>query len=263
MNGGACTAVLGNGPSVASILPGRLCADDTIIRVNSFFVEDHLHAGARVDLAFLGGDPRAAPFVAAGLARARAYRVAAWATDDPRVARSGTRHLAAPRLTLPPLPAALAADIDSLIAASGRRPTSGVRAILAAVALGATDLLLAGLDLYASPDRYAFAPGPRMRALMRADYARPAPDPAQHLPDLDLRVIARLAAHPGLTLRLAASSPALSEILDTAPDRGGPASLSAGPNPGPRDWPAWAGPMPLAGLAALRRIRGWQRVLTG
>jgi hypothetical protein len=260
---GACTAVLGNGPSVAGLLPGRLRTDDRIVRVNSFFVEHVLHTGTQVDLAFIGGDPRAAPFVAAGLARARVYRVAAWATDDPRVARSCDWHLTIPRLVLPPLPAALAADVDGLIAVSGRRPTSGVRATLAAVALGARDILIAGLDLYATSDRYVFAPGPRMQALMQADYTRRAPDPARHLPDLDRRILARLAADPALILHLAAPTPALSGILDTAPDRGGPASLSAGPNPGPRDWPAWAGPVPLAGLAALRRLRGWQRRLTG
>ena len=263
MIGGIAAVVLGNGPSAADILPGRIRADDGIVRVNSFFVEPVLFAGARVDLAFIGGDPRAAPFVAAGLSQARAYQVGAWATDDPKVAQSCARRLAAPGLVLPALPVALAGDIDSLIAACRRLPTSGVRATLAAVALGAREILIAGLDLYATPDRYVFAPGPRMRALMQDDYACPAPDPALHLPDLDRRILARLADDPALTLRLAAPTAALSGILDVAPDRGGPASLSAGPNPGPLDWPAWAGPVPLAGLAALRRIRGWQRRMAG
>jgi hypothetical protein len=263
MIGASGTAVLGNGPSIAGLLPGRLRTDDAIVRVNSFYVEDRLHAGSRVDLAFIGGDPRAAPFVAAGLTRARSYRVAAWATDDPRIARNCAGLLAPPQCTLPALAPELERDITTLVATAGRRPTSGVRAVLAAVALGATDIVIAGLDLYATADRYAFAPGPRMRALMGPDYARPDADLAQHLPDLDRRILVRLAGHPGLALRLAAPTRALSGILDAAPDRGGPASLCAGRNDGPRDWPAWAGHLPLAGIATARRLRAWKRQLTG
>jgi hypothetical protein len=256
-------AVLGNGPSGAALRPGRLRTDDAIVRVNSFFAEPRLRAGPRVDLAFLGGDPRAAPFVACGIARSRAHDLRAWASDDPRAARAATRHLAAPQLVLPPLPPSLAADLRALVAAAGLRPTSGTRAVLAAVALGARDVVIAGIDLYAGTTRYAFTPGPRMAALMDADYAAAAPSPAQHAPDLDRRILARVATEPGLTLRLAAPSPALDDVLDPAPDRGGPASLDAGPNPGPHDWPAWAGPVPLAGLVALRRLRRWQRTRLG
>jgi len=255
-------AILGNGPSAACLLPGRLRADDAIVRVNSFFVEPRLVAGTRVDLAFLGGDPRAAPFVAAGLVHQRTYSVQAWASDDPRAARAVARHLSVPQRAVPPLSAGLDTDIRALVAAAGLRPTSGTRAVLAAVALGARDLVIAGIDLYAGPARYAFTPGPRMRALMAADYASDGPTPAQHSADLDRRILARLAAEPDVTLRLAAPSAALSDILDPAPDRGGLALTNAGPNTSLRDWPAWAGPVPLAGLVALRRLRAWQRART-
>ncbi len=267
MTGRPCAVILGNGPSVAGLMPGRLRPEDRIIRVNSFFAERVLHAGPRVDLAFIGGDPRAAPFVAAGLGRARGYRVAAWATDDRRIVRSCERLVAAPRRAVPALPAALARDIAREIghdialptSARGPGPTSGVRAVLAAIAMGETEILIAGLDLYALPDRYAFSPGPRMRALMGGDYARSWPDPAQHLPDLDRQILARVAACPGLSLRLAAPTPALSGVLDLAPDRGGPASPCTGDNPGPCDWPAWAGARPLAGVVIARRLRAWHR----
>lgn len=252
-------AILGNGPSAADLLPGRLRTDDAMVRVNSFFAEPRLRAGPRVDLVFLGGDPRAAPFVAAALARLRSHDLRAWASDDPRVARAAARHLIAPQLPLPPLPPILAADVAALVTDTGLRPTSGTRAVLAAVALGARDLVIAGIDLYSGPTRYAYVPGPRMRALMAADYAVTGPPPAQHAVDLDRRVLARVAAEPGLSLRLAAPTSCLTDILDTAPDRGGPPTLDAGPNPGPDDWPSWAGLVPLAGVVALRQLRRWQR----
>ena len=78
------TLVAGNGPSLATIPPGQVLASDQVVRTNNFFFEEQYYVGRRVDLAFIGGDPRVAPFVLATLAHAReSYELRAWSASHP------------------------------------------------------------------------------------------------------------------------------------------------------------------------------------
>ena len=256
------TIVAGNGASLAAIAPGCVLARDRMLRTNNFFFEDRFYLGTRVDLALVGGDPRVAPFVCETLSRATAqYQVAAWSASTARVARIGQRFLA-----MPHWPHRLSADVDrvisSLCARYQAQLSTGIQGLLLAHALGARRVILAGVDLYAGPQRYAYQPRRHQLDLMGSDLATRAYDLRLHHPDLDREVISWVAEQPGMSLWRAADIPALNGLLDLAPKRSGPGPEN-GPKPQILDWANWAGWYPIALLKLLRRLRRWQRQLTG
>ena len=261
---GGVAVVAGNGPSLAAISPGRVLASDAMFRINSFFLEPEYYLGRRVDLAMVAGDPRVVPFLAETLRRAAAdYQLRAWSAPSPRVARLARRALQAPFRPLRYRDAATAAEVARLSAEYQARPTSGIETVLMAHAMGARRILLAGIDLYATPRRYAFEPGPRMRALMGGDLGRRSWDRRLHHPDLDRRMLDWLARRGEVELfRLAEETP-LAALLDLAPRRPGPAPEHP-PKPPIEDWAGWAGGWyPLRLLWLMRRLRGWHMKLTG
>jgi hypothetical protein len=254
--------VAGNGQSLSRIDPGRVLADDFVIRVNNFVFENRRYLGARVDLALVSGDPRPTPFVFEAMARARdLYDIGAWAGTTPQIARAGRARLG--RHGVPERPYDLGGDdtlqmLDLLQAEHRVTPTSGVLAMLLARAMGARTILVAGIDLYQGPQRYTYEPGPQQRALMGDDLGQRAYDTAFHTAEMDRRVIAWLADRPGLTVWRTADVPALNDILDLAPLRAG--------TPMPvldkrqiTDWPLTAGLYPIHLLRALRWLRRVQR----
>ncbi|WP_172300509.1 hypothetical protein [Pseudoruegeria sp. HB172150] len=259
----AVTVIAGSGPSLAAIAPGRVLADDLIVRVNNFFFEDRYYLGARVDLAFVSGDPRLAPFLCATLRRARAdYDIRAWTAPSRRVERAGRRRLRLPFRPFCPGDAETAARVEALKARYQAIPSSGVQAVLMAQHMGAARIVLAGIDLYSGAKRYVYTPGRHQRALLGQDLDTRAYDRPLHHPDLDRAVLAWLADRPGLTLWRSADCAALNDLLDLAPARPG-----AAPVPAPKrriaDWDARAGLYPIALLKLMRRMRRWQRHLTG
>jgi hypothetical protein len=261
---GGTVVVAGSGESLSRIVPGRVLAADPVVRVNNFVFERERYLGSRVDLAYVAGDPRLAPFVFEAMAQARdQYRICAWAGLTAPVRRAGRarlgRHGVAERDTTlrDPEARALLARLEAEHQAS---PTAGVRAALWAWEAGAAAILLAGIDLYAGPVRYAYEPGPRQRALLGSDLGRRGYDRGQHDPELDRRILAWLAARPGLNLWRSADVPALDGLLDLAPARPGPAMPVLDKRP-ITDWPAWAGPYPIQLLRALRWTRSLQRRL--
>ena len=259
------TVVAGSGVSLAAIEPGRILADDRIMRVNNFFFEDRYYLGKRVDLAFVAGDPRVAPFVFATLDRARAlYDVREWTAVPERVARAGRKLTALPERPMRHADALVTAEVERLQARYQTQPSGGLRAILLAHAMGARQVVLAGIDLYQGTQRYVYPPGKHQRDLLGEDLARRAYDLSQHHPDLDRSLLAWLADREDLTLWRSADCPALNGLLDLAPERPGPALA---PAPKPRseivDWADWAGWYPIALLKTLRRVRRWQRQLRG
>lgn len=254
--------VAGNGPSLADIQPGRVLADDFIIRTNSFFAEPQLYVGNRVDMAVIGGDPRVAPFVFETIKKvASDYTVKAWTAPQPKVTRIGQRRLTLPyrpfRYATPPL----ADAVQSLCFRYAAQPTAGVVALYLAHARGAERIVVTGLDLYSGPSRYCHTPGPRMTSLMGADFGTRGYDRRLHNPDLDCRLIELLQAQPGLTIQRAGPSPALEPMMDLAPERPG-SRPTTGPKHTQTDWVAWAGIYPIWWLRFLRRSRAAQRSMT-
>jgi hypothetical protein len=259
------TVVAGNGLSLTRIAAGRVVAGDTIIRTNNFFFEDRYFLGKTVDLAFVGGDPRVAPFVFETLNRARShYDVRQWSASSDRVARIGQRFLQTPYRPMQPADQATTAKLAELQARYQVVPSTGIQALLMARAMGARRIVLAGIDLYAGPQRYAYAPGRHQRDLLGGDLATRAYDRHLHHPDLDREMIGWLANRPGMTLWRSADCPALDGLLDLAPERPGTPVLAA-PKLQPQmlDWADWAGWYPIALLKLLRRVRRWQRRLSG
>jgi hypothetical protein len=223
--------VAGNGQSLTAIAPGRVLAHDRILRCNNFFFEERYHLGRRVDLAFIGGDPRVAPFVFETLNRARGqYDIGAWSSPNARVARWGRRYLRQGYRPLRYRDGAVEAEVARLSAKhGGLRPSTGVEALLMA---HGEDLGTRSYDL------------------------------RLHHPELDRALIGWLARREDLALWRAANGTALDDLLDLAPMREGPAP-EAGPKPQVLDWASWAGWYPIGALKVMRRVRRWQRRLTG
>jgi len=255
--------VAGSGLSRAGVAPGRGRAADRILRTNNFGFEGEYYLGKRVDLAFIGGDPRVAPFVFETLSRAQSqYDLHAWSAPTDRVARIGRRFLA-----LPYRPLRFGGpEVDAQVAALERRyqarPSTGVQALLFAHGMGARRIVLAGIDLYAGAQRYAYAPGRHQRDLLGADLGTRSYDRRLHHPDLDRALLGWLAERDALRLWRGGDTPALNDVLDLAPERPGPAP-ETGPKPQILDWADWAGWYPIALLKVLRRLRRLQRRMTG
>ncbi|MDJ0825039.1 MAG: alpha-2,3-sialyltransferase [Rhodobacter sp.] len=257
------TVVAGSGLSLARIAPGRVLAADTMVRVNNFYFEDRYYLGRRVDLAFIGGDPRVTPFMFETLARAHAqYQVRAWSAPTPRIARIGRKFMTAPYRPLRYADDRVGALLHDLRTRYQAQPSSGIQALFLAHALGARHIVLAGIDLYAGPQRYAYAPGRHQRDLLGADLATRSYDLRLHHPDLDRQAIAWLAEQPDVALWRSADCAALNDLLDLAPERPGPAPEAA-PKDRILDWADWAGWYPIGLLKVLRRARRLQRKLTG
>ena len=253
--------VAGNGPSLASVAPGRVLASDYVVRINSFFLEPEYFLGSRVDLAFLAGDPRVVPFVAETLRRsALQYDIRSWVGVKPGVARIVRRAgLPWPEEAMRQSEAAKQA-LNRLEETYQAEPTSGILALFLAHAMGARRIGMTGIDLYSAERRYAFDPGPRMRSLLGRDLGARSYDRRLHHPDLDKAAIDWLAAQPDVTLfRLSEDTP-LAAHLDLAPPRDGPAPDCPPTKEPITDWAPWAkGWYPIQALKLMRKIRAVQR----
>ena len=259
--GSGTYVVAGNGHSVSGIADGRILADDFIIRTNNFFFEPSFFLGRRVDLAFMGGDPRVAPFMFETLYRCRSdYQLTAWSSHNPKVARAGRRRFGALFQPMVFKTAAVEQRVRELCAHYGKTPTTGIYAVLMAHALGAKTIILAGIDLYETDQRYPFTPGHHYRALMGQDLLGRGVDDRLHDPDLDRDILRWINAQDDVVVQLAAENSALGAFLDLAPLRQGPAVTEERSNP-PTDWSARSGLYPIAMLKLLRLGSAFMRRL--
>lgn len=255
-----CTIVGGNGPSLARIAPGRALAGDAVVRINNFFFEPFHYLGNRVDLAVIGGDPRVAPFVFETLQQqCRAYDLRGWTSPDARLIGGGRRRVHAPYRPIRYHPAH-AALVRDLSAAHGLKPTTGIYAVMAALALAPRPVILAGMDLYTGDRRYAYEPGRHQRDLLGADLDRRGYDTRLHSRELDRRILGALAARDDVTLWRSTEDGPLAGLMDLAPPRTGPAMVPV-PRIAPGDWAGRTGLYPVAGLKLMRRVRARQRQL--
>lgn len=247
--------------SLTGIDPGRVLADDVILRTNNFFFETEFYLGPRVDLAVMAGDPRVAPFMFETLWRCRRdYDLRGWTSFNPKVIRAGMRRF---RDQYKPLQIYRDGHVEralqSLIEKYQRVPTTGAYAALIAHATGAQDIIFAGFDLYNTGKRYPFEPGRHYRDLMGEDLNDRGLDRHLHHADLDRAVLEMLAARDDVRLSRAADCGPLDDMMPLAPLRPG-LPLATGPRTSPpTDWAASSGLYPIALLKALRRVSRWHR----
>jgi len=245
--------VAGNGASLAHLPVGVIRADDFIIRTNNFFFERSFHLGQRVDMAFMGGDPRVAPFMFETLYRCRAdYDLRSWSSHNPKVIRAGQRRFKQSFQPMRYRDSALEAEVRQLITRHERHPTTGIYAVLMAHGLGAERIILAGMDFYGGHTRYPFEPGPHYRALMGQDLGQRGLDRQLHDLDLDHAILRLLQARGDVQLWRVGDSALLRDVSAPAPDReGGVLDLPRAPPP--NDWAGRAGLYPIEALKLLRR----------
>ena len=245
--------VAGNGASIADLEPGRIRPDDFIIRTNNFFFEPDFDLGRRVDLAFMAGDPRVAPFMFETLYRCRQdYELGGWTSHNPRVVRAGQRRFGALYQPMRYRDAHIEAEVQRLIARYQRHPTTGLYALLMAHAMGAEEIILAGFDFYTGNRRYPFEPGPHFRALMGQDLGRRGFDQHLHALELDLDILRALRDRGDCRLLRVGENPVLQGLTELAPLRGGASLRLARKNP-PQDWVSRSGIYPISLLKLLRR----------
>jgi hypothetical protein len=249
------TAVIGgNGLSLESLLPGQVLADDFIVRVNNFFFEPKLFLGNRVDLAFMGGDPRVAPFMFETLYRKGTdYDLRQWSSHNPKLHKAGHR-FATQFLPMQYSDDTLRRQVETLIIKYQHHPMTGTYGAFMAHGLGLRNIVLVGIDFYSGASRYLFEPGPHYRALMGSDLNKRAVDRNLHNPDLDLKLFELLAKQEDVRLTQASHSPALAQLLDAAPIRRG-RSVVPTLRQAPTDWETFAGFYPIHVLRTLRRVR--------
>ncbi len=246
--------VAGNGPSLADIADGRVLADDFIIRTNNFFFEPRYYLGRRVDLAFMGGDARVAPFMFETLFQCRQqYTLGHWSSHTQKVAAAGHKRFPTGFQPMTHRTAAIKADIATLAARYGKMPTTGLHAVLHAHGLGARTIILAGFDFYQSTARYAYAPGRHQMDLLGSDLGHRGVDIRLHDPELDLAIIAYLQNLGDVRFYRSSPGTVLDGLMDLAPVRAGE-SMREGPRPHPtQDWVTRSGVYPISVLKALRR----------
>lgn len=245
--------VAGNGASLAELPPGAIRPDDFIIRTNNFFFEQRYYLGRRVDLAFMGGDPRVAPFMFETLYRCSSdYEFKSWSSHNPRVIRAGKRRFAPIFKPMRYRDASIEKEVRHLIAQHERHPTTGVYAVLMAHGMGAETIVLAGMDFYGTQKRYPFTPGPHYRALMGQDSEHRGLDERLHDLDLDHAILRLLQSRGDLQLLRLTDSPLLRDVSALASDRGGKRMDLPRTDP-PTDWAGRAGFYPIGMLKALRK----------
>lgn len=256
---GRPVVVAGNGLSVTQLQPGVVLASDFIVRTNNFFFEQKHYLGRRVDLAFMGGDPRVAPFMFETLYRCGAtYDLRGWSTHSNRIRRAGMHRFKSLFQQMCYGSQEIEAAVQSLITRYQRHPTTGVYAVLMAQGLGARQILLTGMDFHSGPRRYPFEPGPNYRALMGQDVNRRGVDPHLHNTDLDRALLELVGEQTGVQLLRCEDNPVLNALCDPAPQRSGP-RIQVEPHAAPTDWASRRGLYPIVLLRGLRRIRQWTR----
>lgn len=253
--------VAGNGASLADLPAGVIKPDDFIIRTNNFFFEQQFHLGRRVDLAFMGGDPRVAPFMFETLYRCRAdYDLRGWSSHNSSVVRAGMRRFSSQFQPMQYKDAAIEHEVLRLVARKGCHPTTGVYAVLMAHGLGAENIILAGMDFYTSGERYPFKPGPHYRALMGQDIGQRGLDEHLHNLDLDHAILHVLQARGDIQLMRIGNNKFLEDVSNPAPNRGG-GVLDRARSVSPTDWASRAGIYPIWALKVLRHSSAAVRYL--
>lgn len=259
---GRTVVVAGNGMSLSRINAGRVLTDDVIFRTNNFFFEPDYYLGRRVDLAFMGGDPRVAPFMFETLYQCRQdYDLGLWSANNPKVREHGKRRFAGRFIPMQFRDDEIRNAVDGLVQRYQRKLMTGTHAVLMAHALGAEKIILAGMDLYSSGQRYPFIPGPHFRTLMDPSVNPDGVDEPLHAVDLDKTIFEILAKRSDVELLRSADGVVLDDVIDLAPFRDGEALTTSPRANAPTDWADRCGIYHISTLKLLRRGSALRRKL--
>lgn len=252
--------VAGNANSLAMVDQNKVCADDYIVRTNNFFFETDYHLGRRVDCAFMGGDPRVAPFMLETLYQCRNhYDLRRWSSHNPRVIRAGQRPFSGSYQPMTYRDAHIERDVVDLMTTYQRHPTTGTYAVLMVHGMGIPNIVLAGINFHSMQQRYPFELGPHYRALMGQNINQQNRDVHLHSTEMDLKILACLQMRDDVHLSSASDCVALETVMDAAPDRDGPRIAVMPHSDAPTDWRAMAGLYPIYLLRFLRWSRARMR----
>lgn len=261
---GRVCVVAGNGHSLSRIAPGRVLAGDAVVRTNNFFFEQAFYLGRRVDLAFLAGDPRVAPFMFETMHHCRdEYDIGGWTSHNPKVIKAGMYRFKDLYRPLRFRDETIANEVERLIAKFQRKPMSGTYAVLAAHGFGARHIVVAGIELYIGAERYPFTPGRHFESLIAPCRAAQGHDRHLHDPDLDRSIFEYLQSRGDLRFERSAECSVLGDVLPLAEPRAGDTLVSE-PRENPvNDWVPWAGAYPIGMLKVMRRGAALRRRLMG
>lgn len=252
--------VAGGGPSLLSLDTRRIDPTATIVRVNNFFFEDVYHLGPRVDLVQIGGDRWIFPFYAETLKKVMAegiYSVRAWSCHQHHVVARGQRKLDLSFVPFTFRDLAAKNVISDLISAHGKTPTTGVLAAINAHALGAEAITLAGVDLYATPERYAHALEGHASALAQ-EVGTAGYNLRFHDPELDVSVLRYLANRDDLEIYRSTPEAGVLSFLPLAPIKGSGFKQES-KSTILKDWVGWAGFWPIGAMRLARRANELRR----
>ena len=262
--GGRTCVVAGNGQSLSRIAPGRVLAGDAVVRTNNFFFEPEFYLGRRVDLAYLAGDPRVAPFMFETMHRCRdEYEIGGWTSHNPKVIKAGMHRFKDLFRPMQFRDVAVEREVERLSTRFQRKPMSGTYAVLAAHGFGAWRIVVAGIELYSGAARYPFTPGRHFESLMAPCRASRGHDRHLHDPDLDRAILEYLQLRGDLRLERSAECSALMDVLPLAETRAGDPLVTVPRDEPVNDWAPWAGAYPIGMLKVMRRGAALRRRLMG
>ncbi|WP_162889373.1 alpha-2,3-sialyltransferase [Maritalea myrionectae] len=252
--------IAGNGPSIKYIKAGQVLASDFMVRTNNFFFETKYYLGRRVDLAFMGGDPRVAPYMFSTLAECKdEYQIKSWSSHRDKVVQTGMIHFTYGYTPMLYKDRHIKALVNSLSEKYGKTLTTGAYAAIMAHAKGGKYLILAGIDLYAGKDRYSFRPGSNHEALLGKGLAKKGFDTRLHCKELELEFFEEFNKRDDVELMCIDQSSLLGSIIPIAPPRQGSLPVVDLRTP-PKDWINAKGYIPMSALRFYRKARaGWKR----
>ncbi len=258
---GRTIIVAGNGCSLTRIKPGQVLESDAIIRVNNFFFEPEYYLGRRVDLAFMGGDPRVSRFMMETLYTCQSdYELVGLSSHNAKVMRAGKHRFKQLFQPMKFRDDHIQNKVARRMAQYQRKPTTGIYAVLMAHALRAETIILTGFDFYLGEQRYPYPVGKNYCDLMGADLQHRSADIHLHSNGLDCEILTDIAARNDVKLQAADGQPVLSCIMPKAPIRAGRSVLRQNRDSPPRDWVSHSGAYPISFLKLMRKASAFLKL---
>lgn len=213
--------IAGNGPSLSAIDYTRLPKDVFIWRVNNFYFEEKYWLGKEVDALYMGGHPRVIQSFTNTLMTVltrREYGVKTFVGRTDNLFKINSHYF-------PILDVRKAfitnRDISNFMTLAhmppGILPTSGILSIFAAIAFGYKEIYLAGIDLYAGANRYAYPIGANHAKIVGIPSGATGYFEAFHGQDADLRGLNFALSMPGVSISTVCPSSPIGERVGLAP----------------------------------------------
>ena len=213
--------IVGNGPSCNECEMQRIPANSFVVRTNNFFFESNYNFGKIVHLLQIGGDRWIFPYYAKTLSAMlikNVYKVNSWSTHQPHIAKKGKKIIKSQHVPFAGNNHEIGAEVEKLSKKYRKQPTAGIYAILNAHALGASEIILAGFDLYTKPQRYSFTMRGYSKKRAMANNG-PGYNEMFHSRELDLEIIQYLNQLKKLKLYRCSNSVDQLNFLSLSPIR--------------------------------------------